>query len=206
MQAYIGLLAGVLSLVAYGIYIYKIWLGNTRPSRSSWWILTVVWVVVLFSSVSVGTEGEFGYWTSYVQRGIQVAYIFGSFGVAISTLWRGSPDTWGIWDWLCAIFAGIALILFAVLGSEYHFISLILAIFADFFGIAPTIRNAYRYPQHEDFIAWMLECIASFIALFAVSIWAFTVKSAGEFFPILYLVIVNVIITYFIWIDRRVSK
>ena len=199
-----GLIAGAISLCAYGLYIYQIWRGNTRPSRSSWWILTVVWGVLLASSLSLGSEGVGSNWTAYVERGIQVVYVAGSLVIAISTIWRGSSQPWGRLDWLCAASAGLALILYFVF--ENFALSLAMSLLADIFGIIPTVQNARKYPQHEDFNAWALESFASVLALFAITTWAFTLDSASEMLPVFYLVIINISITYLIWSGRRKLK
>ncbi len=197
-----GFISGGISLFAYGIYIYAIWYGDTRPSRSSWWILTVVWGVLLLSSLSIGDSGIQSHWTSYVERGITIAYVLGSLVIAISTIWRGSVERWGVLDYLCAVSAGIALLLYFVFDQPV--LSFAMSLVADIFGIVPTVRNAYRHPEQEDFAAWGIECAASFLALFAISVWAFSLESASQFLPVFYLVIANSLITILIWRGRRI--
>ena len=190
----LGFVSGGLSLFAYCLYIYSIWWGNTRPSRSSWWILTVVWGVLFASSLSLGGEND---WVAYVERAIQLTYVIGSLAIAISTIWRGQNEQWGLTGWLCAGAAGIALVLYFI-GQDYLILSLAMSTLADFFGIWPTIQNARKYPENEHLLAWEIEVTASIIALGAISVWALSWGSAGAYLPVFYLIAINGAITFLI--------
>lgn len=193
----IALISGIISLAAYILYIYTIWFGSTRPSRSSWWILTIVWSVLLLSSLSLTPGATLREQFLALPGGwLTLSYIAGSLVIAISTLWRGSSDKWGIFDYMCAAFAALSLILYFVSGVP--FLALVMAVVADLFGILPTMKNAWLHPDEEDLKAWVLESIASILALFGISAFLFTEESFAAWSPVVYLVIVNVIITLFI--------
>lgn len=193
----IALISGIISLAAYILYIYTIWFGSTRPSRSSWWILTVVWTVLLLSSLSLTPGATLKEQFLALPGGwLTLSYIAGSLVIAISTLWRGSSDKWGIFDYMCALFASLSLVLYFVSGIP--FLALVMAVIADLFGILPTMKNAWLHPDEEDLKAWVLESIASILALFGISTFFFTAESFAAWSPVVYLVIVNVIITLFI--------
>lgn len=191
----IGLVAGGISLISYILYIYAIWWGSTRPSRSSWWILTVVWGVVFLSSLSLapGATHE-AQWVALASRWLQVVYLVGALAIAISTIWRGANEKWGRFDYLCAASAGIALILYFVVGSPVW--SFVFGVLADFFGLFPTIKHAYQRPDEEDLLAWVLTCVGAVVTLFAIPFWSR--DNASDWIIPVYLTIVDTIPTYFI--------
>jgi len=199
----ISLLAGILSLFAYALYIYKIWWGDTRPSRSSWWLLSVVWVVLLLSSISLVNGGTFvEKFISLPGGWLTLSYIVGSLVIAVSTIWRGSSDPWGSFDYTCAGVTAVALVFYLFVGIPI--VSLILAIIADLFAILPTVKNAWKFPIHEDFIAWTITLIASILSITAVESWKLTQASFAEWSTPLYLVLINGLITFII--ARRFVK
>src|SRR5262245_15629489 len=52
----IGITAGVISFSAYIFYIIDILKGNTRPSRTTWFILSFISIVILASYDASGAE------------------------------------------------------------------------------------------------------------------------------------------------------
>lgn len=193
----IALIAGGLSLFAYGLYIYQIWWGKTRPSRSSWWILTVIWTVVLLSSITLAPgETQIEQWVAVASRWLSISYIIGSLGVAISSVWRGSSEKWGIFDYLCAVSAGVTLVLYFVVKDAVT--SLVFGILADLFGLMPTIKHAWTNPEEEDLSAWVLTVVACVLTLFAVSGWSISIEDASDWAIPVYLVIVDLIIVVLI--------
>jgi len=193
--------AGLLSFGAYGVYIFDIWFGTTRPSRSSWWILSIIWIVLLLSSVALAPGENFVEQFSSTAGGyISLAYILCSLIIAISTIWRGSKELWGLFDWLCLIFAGLSLILFIFVQNPI--LSLVSAILADIFGILPTIKNAWNYPNHEHFWAWFLTSFASILSLFAITRWTLDLTGASDWLSVFYLLIINILITIIIFYRR----
>ncbi len=193
-SSFFQVVSGLISGAAFLIYIANIIWGNTRPSRSSWWIIGVVWIIFLFSSLSLAPGISFlEKWNALAGNWILLAYIVGSFAIAILSLWCGSSDRWGMFDYLCAIFAALAVFLFFV--TENSLWSLIFSTIADFCGILPTIRNAWKFPQHEHFFAWFLESISGILVLFAITRWSFDLVGVSDWASPIYLVIMNTLIT-----------
>lgn len=193
-----GITAGVLSLFSYGLYVYTIWFGDTRPSRSSWWMLTLVWSVLFLSSISLDSGASD--WHTYLDRGLAISYIAGSFIIAVSTLWRGGKEPWRKFDFLCLFFVIVALVLYFIFNAPLW--SLIMGIVADIFAIIPTIENAWKHPKDEDLNAWILVCAASLIGLGATN-WTFSKESMSILLPTFYLILVDGIITWLIWRGQR---
>ncbi len=192
----LGLIAGGILLLAYGMYIYTMWWGKTRPSRSSWWILTVVWGVILLSSMSFNPDKNFIDMTSFW---ITIASILGSLTVAISSLWRGSnkkEENWTKYDTRSALCAGVALALYFIFHRPE--VSFIFAILADFSGLFPTIENAKNYPDQEDLTAWIITVASCIVGVIAVPDWGLSFQSASNWAIPVYLVIVDSIVVFFI--------
>lgn len=184
----IGIIAGLVSLFSYGLYIYQIWWGETRPSKSSWWILSVVWTVILLNSISLapGLDAK-EKWGAIAASWLSIAYIVGSLAIAVSTIWRGAHEKWRWTDYVCAFSAGVAIIFYLVVKNPE--ISLVLSFVADFFGLLPTIENAWKYPEQEDFLAWCLTVVAAVIGLFAVSHWSLSFAGASDWLSPVYLTV-----------------
>lgn len=177
----IGLIAGVLSFIAYCIYIAtSIW-GKTRPNRVTWWTLTILGVIVLFSSYAEGARDTL--W-------IAGSYILGPLIVAIVSIWKGEGG-WSNFDRVCAVFILISLVLWYFFNTPL--IALVMSLVLDLVGLLPTIKKSYLRPEGEDGVAWSLEFVASVLSIFAITSW--TVGIA--IFPI-YLSILNGLITILI--------
>lgn len=198
-QQTISIIAGVISGGAYFIYLHGMWRKDTRPSKSSWWMVTVVWVVVFLSSLSLDSSKHDSF--AYFERTIQIVYILGSLLIAISTIWRGQKEPWEWSDYLCAICVAIALTLYIVFRDP--FLSMILGIAADAFAIIPTIRNAKNNPHSEHKLAWNIELFSCLIAVFGISVLNTTAESMALWVPIIYLVVVNGIIVALIYQGRK---
>lgn len=175
----LGVIAGILSLVAYIIYNIAILRGSTRPSRTTWWILTLVGFLILASYYSEGARTTI--W-------VPLAYLIGPLIIAILSLKYGRGG-WRFLDYVCFLGAVVSVVLWFLTSSAL--IALLVNIFIDFLGLIPTIKKSYFWPRTEDRTAWILETVASVINLFAVQAWMFEIYV----YP-LYLVAVNGAITF----------
>ena len=193
-------IAGGISFFEYAVYIYDIFERDTRPSRSSWWILSIVWIVFFASSLSLAP----GY--SFIEKfhnlaggSLFLTYIAGSIIIAVLSVKYGSRDKINKLDVVCATLTMCSLVLFFITTKIY---SLIAAIIADFFAILPTIKNAYKYPHQESLRAWILCVIASTIALFAVNKWDTSFESFSDWSNPVYLTVINLIILSIMFFRR----
>src|SRR3989344_9149248 len=74
---HLGEIAGLISFSAYLIYIISTFRGKTKPSRSTWWILTFVGILIFASSYSINAKESMR---------IQLSYIIGPLIIAILSL------------------------------------------------------------------------------------------------------------------------
>ncbi len=183
---HIGALAGILSLCAWITYFISILSRKTRPSRSTWWILTFVGGLILWSSYVLG---------AYENLWIQTAYVLGPLIIALLSIFYGENQGLSQLDKICffgAIFSGLLWIIF-----NSPLIGFIGSIIVDFIGLTPTIRKSFIKPEEEDPKAWMIETVASLLNIFAITTW-FTLEHRDWIYA-LYLLTINGLITALLW-------
>lgn len=170
-------IAGIVSLVAYGIYIFSTIKGETKPSRSTWWILTLVGIVIMWSSYALGSTDNL--W-------IQMSYVIGPGIIAVLSLKYGDNFGFEKLDWICLIGAFVSIILWIVFNSPL--VALLGSIIVDAIGLIPTIKKSYTNPKEEDPTAWSLEMFASILNAIAIGTWFQEDKS---WIYAIYLVLMN---------------
>lgn len=158
-----GFFAGLLSLSAFVIYNISIFRGYTKPSRVTWWVLTIIGTLILISYYQEGARSTI--W-------VPLAYTIGPLFTAILSIKYGVGG-WNRLDRFCILFVAISLLLWWLLKDPL--LVLITNILIDFFGILPTIKKSYKEPKTESGVSWGLEFIASIINLFAINSWTFSI-------------------------------
>lgn len=181
-------IAGLISFSAYLIYIISTFQGKTKPSRSTWWILTFVGILIFFSSYSMGAKENL--W-------IQLSYILGPLIIAIQSLFPkyGYGSKLLIIDKICLSGAFACIVLWIVFNSAL--IAFLGSIIVDFIGLIPTIKKSYFEPEEEDPFAWGIELIASILNAVSITVWfSFT---QHDWIYALYLLILNGLIASLLW-------
>lgn len=178
----LGIVAGLLSFSAYSLYILTTIFGKTKPNRATWWILTLIGILIASSYYAEGARATM--W-------IALSYVLGPFIIALTSLKWGE----GRWEKLDKWCLGLALVSAPI---WYIFNSALLVlginIFLDFIGLLPTIKKSYLRPEGENRPAWTLESLAGLLNIFAVERWIFSIT----FYPI-YLLAINGIITILLY-------
>jgi hypothetical protein len=187
--SHLAQLAGLISFSAYIIYIISIFRGKTKPSRSTWWILTLVGGLILWSSYSLGLYGSL--W-------IQTSYVLGPLLLAILSIKYGEGTGLSVLDKICLIGAALSGLLWIIFNSPL--IGFLGSIVVDFIGLIPTIRKSFLTPEEEDPNAWLIETISSVLNLFAVTAW-FSLDQKDWIYA-LYLALVNGGLTILLWRKR----
>ena len=180
--ALLGIIAGILSFAAYSLYIFSTLKGKTKPNRSTWWILTLVGLMIAASYYAGGARDTM--W-------IALSYVLGPAIIAILSLKYGEGK-WEKLDKLCLTGALISAVIWYF--SQSALLVLIINIVMDFLGLVPTIKKSYLRPAGEDRIAWTLEFVAGALNVFAVEKWIFAIA----FYPV-YLLIINGIVTLLLY-------
>ncbi len=184
-----GYIAGVVEVIAFIPYIIAMVRGKTRPHRGSWFIWTVLGLILLLSYRAAGAEETI--WVPLVMFiGPLIVFIlsfkYGKGG------WEDSLDKYCL---IGAIVGFSCLVVF-----ESPMIALTVAILSDVFAAIPTVRKSILDPDSEDVTAWTLAFIANLINLLAIDKW--TIEIA--IYPI-YAVLIFGIITFPLLRRRFVS-
>lgn len=183
ITAIAGQVAGIVSLVAYASYVLAILRGETKPNRATWWVWTVVGLMLGSSYYYSGANHTI--W-------VPVSYIIGPFVIAILSIKHGEGG-WDRFDKYCLFGAGVSIVLWWAFSSP--FIALLINLVIDLMGALPTIRKVYHEPEKEDRTAWTLFLVGNTINLFAVEMWTFTISV----YPI-YMFLVNGVIAGLVFI------
>ena len=158
-------IAGIISFLAYLKYITSIFQGKTKPSRSTWWILTLVGGLILWSSYSLGLYGSL--W-------IQTSYVVGPLILGILSIKYGSGTTLSYLDKVCLTGAVASAFLWIIFNSPL--MGFIGSIIVDFIGLMPTIKKSIVKPEEEDPDAWVLEMFAIILNAVTIKVW-FTMEN-----------------------------
>ena len=183
----LGVIAGILSFCAYFLYIRSTIHGKTKPDRATWWILTLIGVMIASSYYVSGARTTI--W-------VAISYVVGPFIIAILSLKYGEGKKWKKLEKWCFMVALISMPIWYI--SNSAILTLIINMFLDFIALLPTIKKSYLRPKGEDKAAWTLESLSSILNMFAVERWIFAIA----IYPI-YLFIINGTITILLYRHRK---
>ena len=182
-SANLGVLAGLLSTIAFIPYILSILKGETRPNRATWFIWTIVGGIIAGSYYQLGARHTL--W-------VAVGYFLGPAVVAMMAIRRGEGG-WSRLDQFCLGAAGVSLIIWATTGSPL--LALVMNIFIDMFGVLPTAKKSYFEPESESRMAWAMASVGNLFNLLAVDDWS---KFDIAAYPV-HMMAANGLITIFVW-------
>ena len=185
----VGFSAGLLEFSAFLLYYLSIFQGKTRPNRATWFVLTVVGVLIVVSYYASGARETL--W-------VPISYAVGPLIVFLLSIKYGEGG-WAPFDRWSLLACLVSIILWKVLQSSE--ISLFFSILIDFFGLLPTLKKSYLDPQSEDKIAWSVTSLSNFLNIFAVSSWTFAIG----FYPV-YMFLVNGLVTAFLFLRKQEKK
>jgi len=188
IQAALGIIAGVLELGSFGIYVVSILKGDTKPDRVTWWILALETGTITVTYYISGARDTIWLPIAYTISFTFVALLslkFGEGTVNLSTL-----------DRVCLTGAIASLLVWWLSGSAV--IALYMGIVVDFIGIVPTISKSYLRPWTESKLSWAVAVAASFLNVLAIQEWVLPIYA----YPV-YLLIFNCLIAFFILVPRK---
>ena len=185
-----GIIAGGLALIDFVLYDISIIRGKTRPNRATWFILSIVGIIIFSSYYSLGARDTL--W-------MPLAYTIGPVVAFILSIKMGEGG-WTTFDKVCLLGAGVSIILWWQTGSAL--VALLTNIVIDMFGLLPTVKKSYLNPASEEFFPWFVTVIACIFNIFAIQAWEFNVWV----YPI-YMLLINGVIAWLLYYPRfrRVS-
>jgi anti-anti-sigma regulatory factor/type IV secretory pathway VirB2 component (pilin) len=159
----IGPIAGAMSIVAVIPYIISTLHGETKPHRITWWILSLLGLIMSATHFAAG--GGSTVW-------VPLCGAIGQLLIAILSL-RYGEGGWGHLDRFCLAGVATSVVLWQQLDSPILALGLTIAI--DFLGCLPTIQKAWQDPESEDFYTWFVYSLSSGLNLFAIHQWTFAI-------------------------------
>jgi|SRR3989338_3367874 len=178
-----GILAGIITLLAYVLYIRNTAQGKTKPARLSWFIWSWAYIMQLISYYEVGA-GE----TIWVP----IIYTSATIVIALLSIKNGVGGFTTL-DKICltGAFIGTALWFFAS-----ALLVLIWMLFVDIFAVLPSAKYYLDGNfKKDDMVFWTLILIGIFINLFAVEKWTFE----ASIYPIYMLTTGSIIFGSIFW-------
>lgn len=179
----LGIIAGILSLLAYSIYIYTSYKGTTKPNVFTWAVLTINGLLIL---ITYGLGGAFN--TIWVA----LSYVVGPLAI-VCLAFRNGERKWGKTETISVI--GIVISLIVWIATQSPFLGLALNILVDFFALLPTLEKTVWRPWTEDRIAWSVTLVSCLFNIFAIEKW--TIEIA--LYPLYLLLVDGFIAIYLIW-------
>jgi hypothetical protein len=184
-----GAVAGTIAIVAYLPYIWGIVREGNKPSRATWFALSLNGWILLPSYLGAGATAHEA-WLAW-------ATAIGPTIIFPLALWRGVGG-WSKFDRGCIAISVIALVCLKVL--DLPTAGVILCIIADLFAILPTWKKVDESEEEsggEPLLGWNMTLTASFLALGAIESW--TLATAA--FPI--YMVANTAITIAVIVRHR---
>ena len=151
-----GALAVVITLVAYGIYVWQTLRGEARPHPLSWLIFGILTGTAYL--VQVDEAAGPGSWVMGITAVVCLLLCLMSF-------WRGERAfPWYEWTFL---FAAAVLFIFYLL-SRQPTTAAVLAAIVSVLGFGPTVTKAWQRPHSDSITTFSLNSIKFVPAFFAM--------------------------------------
>lgn len=151
----IKIIASLLILYSYYPYIQGILRKETKPSISTWMLLSIFDLALCIAQAKKG----------YLDPSIVTATM-GPFYISYLLYKQNAHTTWSLIDSICVGFGGIGITYWIMTNDPIwgiiFFLSTISAAFA------PTISRAWKNPERENFQSWMYKLVGFGISVCCV--------------------------------------
>ena len=164
IKVVLGIIAGLIALSAYLVYVISIFRGGSKPNRATWWIWSFMGLILALSYQFSGASNTI--WVPYVE-------FLGPLIIAILSIKYGEGGLDNKTDLICLLGATISIILWIIFKNPV--VALITNLAVDSFAIVPTIKKSYLRPEGEDFWAWFGTGLADSLNMFAVERFSFAI-------------------------------
>jgi len=155
----LGALAQFILAISILPYIISIFRGTVKPNRISWFIWSVIGFA--FWLITPPTADE-------VTKMLTLIFMINPTVVFILTLFKGENTKPDNLEKFSLIIGLSAILIWYVFKESSGAFPIIIAIFADFCALTPTLRFVFSSPSEEKPLAWILFSLGFLIALFAI--------------------------------------
>jgi hypothetical protein len=164
IKALCGMVAGGVALGAYILYIISILRGKSRPERATWWIWTLMGLVLATSYHFSGASNTI--W-------VPIMEFLGPFAIALLSIRYGVGGIHSKIDIICLLGACVSIALW--IAFKNPIVALVTSLAVDAFALFPTLKKSYTRPQDENFWAWFGTMSADTLNLFAAERFSFAI-------------------------------
>jgi hypothetical protein len=164
----IGIVSGLVTILAIIPYIKDILHGTTRPNIVSWALWTLLLAISLLAQLSAGAS-----WSALMI----FADLIGTAIILILCLSGYGYKKYGATDWICAVLAVVAIVVWQL--EHQPVLAIALAALADFLAAIPTLIKSWQDPWSEDPTQFLIISGGGLLALFSTTI----IDPANLLFP-----------------------
>jgi hypothetical protein len=164
IQTALGFGAGIIALAAYILYIASIFRRESKPSRATWWIWTLMGLVLAISYFYSGASNTI--WVPIVE-------FVGPLSIALLSIKYGEGGLDSKTDLVCLFGALVSVVLW--IAFQNPLVALVTNLCIDAFALFPTMKKSYLRPEDENFWAWFGTMSADTLNLFAAERFSFAI-------------------------------
>lgn len=172
---YLGFLLNFIGGIGYLIDTLN---GKTKPNKITWFFWTLAPLIAFAAQIQQGVG--LSAWMTF-SVGFSPLLIFIASFVNKQAEWKLTR-----FDIICGVFAVIGLLLWSF--TRVGNIAIIFSIFADLIAAIPTFLKAWKAPETESSLIYLLSGINGAIALLVLQTWTFEYYG----FP-LYILLFNIV-------------
>jgi hypothetical protein len=163
MSHVIVLLGVAVSFFGGLVYMRDTLSGTTKPNRVTFLIWAIAPLTAAAASFSSGVT--WAVLPVFISGFIPLLILIASF-TNKHAYWK-----LGFFDYVCGIFALLALLLWAI--TKDPDIAIVFAILSDAFAVLPTLRKAWKYPETETAIAYIAGLFTALTSFSEISTYSF---------------------------------
>jgi hypothetical protein len=155
----------VLNLIGSTSYVIDTIKGKTKPNRVTWFLWALAPMVAFGAMLGEGVSITGGLMTFMVG--------FGPFIVLLASF-VNKKSIWKItkFDVVCGILSFVGICLWSL--TRTGEVAIAFSILADGLAALPTIVKAFKEPETESYLVFLLGAISALITLLAAKAWDFT--------------------------------
>ncbi len=177
-----------ISVVGASAYVRDMVRGTTKPNKVSYFLWALAPLIGTGAALSAGADA----WATariFMSGFVPLVVVIISFFLTQS-YWKLTR-----FDLLCGVFSVIALIVWVL--ADAPRMAILFAAIADGFALIPTLRKAWRNPETETGITYLLGFIAAIIVIPSIPVWNIE-NSAFQ----IYLMAANTLLVLFVYRKR----
>ncbi|MBN1245611.1 hypothetical protein JXA31_08460 [Candidatus Bathyarchaeota archaeon] len=181
MFEFLVLIAASATLVAAFAYIRSMFKGQTKPNRVTWLMWTIAPFTATLAAFSSGAT-----WAAVpvFMSGLSPLLILLASFLNKRAYWKLSA-----FDYVCGALSVLALVLWYV--TENPNMAIVFAIFSDALAATPTLRKAWRNPESEFRLPFLVGAFSPMTSFLVTAAWTFSEIA----FPA-YLVAINILLVF----------